>query len=126
MNRRSIFGLLAAAPMVAKSKLSLADVKEAGLPLDYPMSAISTGAEYLESPLEALINHERRLLDAEIDRKMMSMNTSIPPHIASKKSWSMAFKVSESRKEYELIMQARHNLWDNTFMENLLKLKGLL
>ena len=130
IGRRSLLSLAlgaagaSAAGIRPKDALRFGGALPVSTPADFSMSVEKE--TYSPSLLEMFLNRERSLLEESISRKMSAFHVNIPPHIASKRSWSQSFKVSEAQKEFDELRQLQQSMWNNDWFEAMLRKAGKL
>jgi hypothetical protein len=131
MNRRGLLSLFGGGAAAVVSGVSVKDAAaqlglENGLVVGGPLpNVVSEGGEPSSNPYSGLPHSYMRHLWRMRDRIQHS-NPHMPAHIATKRSWSPAFKEGVNRREVE-IMEAFINKVeaDEAFAERVGKMLGL-
>ena len=132
MNRRSILSLFTGAAAAGSVGVRPSDLvrASAATPEKFhprPELACDAKVDYVLDPLQQWLSPHRSLLEASLTRRKASFHQQVvPAHIASKRSWSPAFKASEAAREYDELQRASRNIWDDDFLLSVLKSKGIL
>lgn len=128
MDRRGLLSLFAGAGAAGATGLKPRDVVALtrGAPVGPLVSGAGAAVEPCAPEMPNLYWRTRRL-HRLLDRKMEGLHRSagpMPAHIASKRSWSAAFKASEAEREWAELRAAMDALDEETVVDRLARLLG--
>lgn len=138
LSRRGILSLVTGAASAGALGVRPAQVVQAALAAPAMGTAVLGGSEACggtwascetikASDRQEAIWRARGKLHDEIQEKVWRLQgqAHLPPHIASKRSWSPAFKESEAQREIAALHEAQRRLQDDSVVASLAHLVGV-